>query len=51
VTKHCALVALLVLLAFACGVLAVGWRAEHRRVSCYQDMADEGLVAGSDCRR
>jgi len=39
------------LLAFACGALTIAWRAEHRRVLCYQDMADEGLVAGADCRR
>jgi len=38
------------LLAFACGALAFAWRAEHRRVVCYQEMADEGLVAGADCR-
>jgi hypothetical protein len=38
-------------LAFACGLLTIAWRTEHRRVLCYQEMADEGLVAGSDCRR
>ena len=51
VSRRWALPAAVALLAFLCGVLAVAWRAEHRRVLCYQDMADEGLVAGADCRR
>jgi hypothetical protein len=39
------------LLAFACGALAVGWRADHRRVQCYRDFAEEDLVADARCAR
>ncbi len=49
--KRHALIIVLVGLAFACGALAFAWRADHRRVECYRDMADKGLVAGADCRR
>jgi hypothetical protein len=39
------------LLMFACGVLAVGWRVDHRRLACYRDFADEALVATPSCER
>jgi hypothetical protein len=40
---------LLATLAFALGALAVGWRLDHLRVTCYRDFADEQLVADSKC--
>ena len=43
------LVALVAALAFAAGILAVGWRLDHLRVACYRDFAEEDLVADSKC--
>ncbi|HEY1926644.1 MAG TPA: hypothetical protein VGG92_04195 [Caulobacteraceae bacterium] len=41
--------AVLAALAFAAGVLAVGWRLDHQRVACYRDQAEEQLVADTKC--
>jgi hypothetical protein len=38
-------------LAFACGALAAGWRADHRRLECYRSFADEDLTADRKCER
>jgi hypothetical protein len=40
---HRALVFLLVVLAFACGVLAIALGREHARAECFRDAAEVGL--------
>lgn len=42
---------MLVALAFACGALAVGWRADHLKLACYRDFAMEDLTADSKCEQ
>jgi hypothetical protein len=34
---------LLIVVAFACGALAVALRHEHARVECYRDAAEVGV--------
>lgn len=46
-----ALTAISVALALMCAYMAVAWSREHRRVECYRDQAEEGLIPDRKCER
>lgn len=37
-------------LAVMCVALSLAWAQEHRRVECYAEQAELGLVAGGECQ-
>jgi len=51
IRTHRALLAALAVLAFACGVLAVGWKHDHDRATCWRDIAEDGAAPEGDCDR
>lgn len=43
--------AISVALALMCTGLTMAWTREHRRLECYHDQAEKGLVADRKCER